>query len=214
VLSHNRISLALHEMQAGSGRPLLLLHGLGEHTPADVPVELGEWPGPIWGLDFTGHGCSTLPEAGGYTCELLLADADIALAHLGEATIFGCGLGGYVGLLLAGTRPGAVRGAIVADGPGLAGGGPSPSTVAIVTPDGPSGGPPDPYALHELSRDARATDYAVSFVREAVEASGLEAPVVVTASARPAWLAAVVAEKGVAVVPTAAEALRSFAVSG
>src|SRR4051794_5598930 len=104
-LRHNRIQLALHQLQGGSGVPLLLLHGLGEQTSSDIPAELRSWRGPIWGLDFTGHGRSTVPVGGGYTCELLMADADVALAHLGEATIHGRGLGGYVAVLLAGARP-------------------------------------------------------------------------------------------------------------
>ena len=29
-LQHNKVALALHKVREGSGRPLLLLHGLGE----------------------------------------------------------------------------------------------------------------------------------------------------------------------------------------
>ena len=36
------------------------------------------WPGPVYGLDFTGHGASTVPVGGGYSAEMLLADADTA----------------------------------------------------------------------------------------------------------------------------------------
>ena len=60
---------------------------------------------------------------GGYFCEALMADVDAAIAHLGQVTIFGRGLGAYVGLLAAGGRAEEVRGVILADGPGLAGGG-------------------------------------------------------------------------------------------
>jgi pimeloyl-ACP methyl ester carboxylesterase len=205
LLSHNKVRLALHQLQGGGGPSLLLLHGLGEHTPHEVPAEVASWPGPIWGLDFTGHGQSTVPKGGGYTCELLMADADIALGHLGEATVYGRGLGAYVGVLLAGARPRGVRGMIVADGPGLAGGGTRPSTVAIITvdPGDEAAAPPDPYALQELSRDVRPTDYAAGFAREAVKESALPSPVVVSAFARPPWLAAVAEEYGVEVMPVA-----------
>ena len=116
------------------GTPLLLLHGLAERSPEAVPPYLAEWPGPVFALDFVGHGASTMPEGGGYTAEMLLADADTALRHLGEATVLGRGLGAYVALLLAGARPDAVRGAILFDGPGILGGGtgPGPSVVAAV----------------------------------------------------------------------------------
>ena len=51
------------------------------------------------------------------------ADVDAALAALEPQTLYGEGLGAYIALLTAGARPDRVRGAILADGPGLAGGG-------------------------------------------------------------------------------------------
>ena len=74
------------------------------------PTTSTRWPGPVWALDFTGHGASTVPRGGGYTAEVLMADADAALAHLGPATVLGRGLGAYVALLLAGARPRAGAG--------------------------------------------------------------------------------------------------------
>ena len=101
-LAHVKVRLALHELRDGEGRPLLLLHGLGEHTPSAVPQAAASWPGPVLGLDLTGHGRSSRAPGGGYTAEILMADVDAALAHLGPATLLGRGLGGYVGLLIAG----------------------------------------------------------------------------------------------------------------
>ena len=46
-LRHVKVDLALHALREGAGRPLLLLHGLGERTPAAVPPELASWPGPV-----------------------------------------------------------------------------------------------------------------------------------------------------------------------
>ncbi|MEM8904414.1 MAG: alpha/beta hydrolase, partial [Actinomycetota bacterium] len=147
-LTHVRVQLGLHELRTGDGRPLLLLHGLGERTPAEVPDWLDPlWPGPVLGLDFTGHGVSTIPVGGGYTCETLMADADAVLAEVGAVTVLGRGVGAYVALLLAGARPDAVRGAVLTAGPGLAGGGagPTDNPVADVAP-GPHRAP-DPFAL-------------------------------------------------------------------
>ena len=59
-LQHNRITLALHKVQEGTGRPLLLLHGLGEDARRMASVN-ATWSGPVWALDFTGHGQSTVP---------------------------------------------------------------------------------------------------------------------------------------------------------
>jgi len=209
TLRHGHIELALHELRGGSGRPLLLLHGLGEHTPDEVPAWVAGWPGPIHGLDFTGHGRSTLPRGGGYTAEILLGDADAALEHLGEATVVGRGLGGYVGLMLAGARAARVHGVVVCDGPGLAGGGIQPGSPLVVLPRYGLGSTPDPFALVELARDVRPPDYALDYVRFAFESAPVADPVVVSAVVRPEWLAAVVAQPGV-VVADRAEALASF----
>jgi pimeloyl-ACP methyl ester carboxylesterase len=196
MLRHNKIELALHTVRDGSGTPLLLLHGLGESSPTKVPLGAEQWRGPVVALDFTGHGQSTVPPGGGYTAEILLADADVALAQLGTATLVGRGLGAYVALMLAGARPEQVRGAVLCDGPGLAGGAIGPTSQSFVTLVA-SPHPPDPYALFELSRDLRPPDYATLFVRMALESSGLDEPIAVAAVVRPPWLAAVVDEIGV-----------------
>ncbi len=220
-LRHGRSRLALHLLREGWGRPLLLLHGLGERTPATVPTHLQGWAGPIYGLDLTGHGLSTRPVGGGYTAEILMADVDAALAHLGKVTVHGRGLGAYLALLIAGARPAEVRGVVLADGPGLVGGGIRPGSPhvpeVLAVADGTGGdgagdgvGPPDPFALSELSRDVRPPDYALEYVRQMVQWSNLDTPIAVATVVRPEWLAAVVAEPGVVELP-ADEALALFA---
>lgn len=208
-LTHYRVQLALHQLRGGSGRALLLLHGLGEQSPSSVPAWAAGWPGPVHALDFTGHGASDVPAGGGYSAEIMLADADIALESLGMATVVGRGLGAYVALLLAGARPKSVRGAVLGDGPGLWGGptGPTSSSVVVLEPSATT---PDPYALFELSRDLRPRDYAALFARLAVEHSGLLEPITVAAVLRPPWLDAVVDEVGIA-EGTIASAVAAYA---
>ena len=209
-LQHGKVRLALHPLRRGGGPTLLLLHGLGERSPAEVPEPAATaWSGAVFALDFTGHGESSVPAGGGYTCEVLMADADAALAELGPITLMGRGLGAYVALLLAGARPADVRGAVLADGPGLFGGPPGPSSPAIVQLAGPSPVTPDPYAIVELTRDVRPPDYAATFARQAAAASPLETPLTVSTVGRPPWLEAVAAEVGVAEAP-AAEALAGY----
>lgn len=202
TLRHNRIELALHELRSatGDGRPLLLLHGLGERTPNAVPTDLESWSGAIWGLDFTGHGESTIPIGGGYSAEILLGDVDAAINELGTVTLVGRGLGGYIALLAAGARVDAVHGAIITDGPGLTGG-TYESSVPQVARLINQGDNPDPYALHELSRDVRAADYALDFVQFSTARSPLPEPINVSATYRPTWLEAVAAAPGVASLP-------------
>lgn len=212
-LVHNRVELALHELRGplaggSTDRPLLLLHGLGEQSPSSVPFWAAEWPGPIVALDFTGHGASTVPAGGGYSAETLMADADLVLEALGPCTVVGRGLGAYIALLLAGARPQLVRGAVLCDGPGLAGGAIGPTSLSIFTlPSRPQ--PPDPYALLEMSRDLRPPDYASLFARLALE-GGLLEPISVAGIIRPPWLAAVVEEAGV-VTCKIEDALASYA---
>lgn len=213
-LRHAKVTLALHPLRPAreaNARPLLLLHGRGEATVPQAPDLAEPWPGALFGLDFTGHGASTIPRGGGYTAELLMADADAALAHLGPATLLGRGLGAYVALLLAGARPSLVRGAILGDGPGLAGGGPRPTTPSIPWPaERDDGLAPDPFALVDLARDVRPPDYATSFARQAHQLSGLDRPVSVCSFERPDWLAAVCEEPGV-VVTRIRDALEEYA---
>jgi len=208
-LTHNKVELAFHTLRTGEGNPLLLLHGLGERSPATTPDEVATWTGPVHALDFTGHGESTMPASGGYTAEILMADADIVLAHLGAAAIVGRGVGAYIALLLAGARADRVLGAVLDDGPGLSGG-PSVATSQPVFSLVEVDSTPDPYALVELGRDLRPPDYGATFARLSVESSTLDAPITVVASFRPAWLAAVVDQPGVAEATSVREALANY----
>ena len=216
MLRHGKIELALHHLRDASSRdrPLLLLQGLGEMSPVTVPEWVEAWPGPIAALDFTGHGESTIPRGGGYTAELLLGDADAALAALLEdgahtaITVAGRGLGAYIALQLAGARAPQVHGAILLDGPGLAGGATRPTSQSFFRLPA-SDSIPDPYALVELGSDLRPPDYAASFVRLALAGSSLDEPIAVCGMIRPKWLEAVVQEHGV-IETSIAEALDIF----
>ena len=218
MLRHGKVELALHHLRdatAAGGRPLLILHGLGEAAPPSSPRWADRWPGPITALDFTGHGRSTLPRGGGYTAELLLGDADAALNSLTDGdssrsiTVVGRGLGAYVALQIAGARAAQVHGAVLVDGPGLAGGPTGPTSQSFFSlPTGAA--TPDPYALVELGRDLRPPDYATLFVRLALAGSELEEPIAVASVFRPEWLEAVAREHGV-MQATLAEALATYA---
>jgi len=207
-LRHNRVELALHHLRPPADapdpacRPLLLLHGLGDRSPLDVPADIASWPGSIASLDFTGHGESTVPRGGGYTPEILLADADAALQALTvddparAITVLGRGLGAYIALQLAAARPANVHGTVLTDGPGLAGGPSGPTSIAVL-PLVADGRAPDPYALVELTRDLRPIDYVMSFARLAIAESHLDEPIAVASVFRPEWLAAVADAAGV-----------------
>jgi hypothetical protein len=170
-IRHARVSLELHEFQRGNGLALLLLHALFGSS-ADWGEISRAWPGPIYALDFCGHERSDWLVAGGYTPELLAADADCALARIGDAALLGAGLDAYVAVLLAGARHDRIPGALLLPGPGLAGGGASPPFDKPDTALGPFGasergsGAYDPM-VSVLDRDVRPVDYVEPFAHAA-----------------------------------------------
>ena len=141
-----------------------------------------------------------------------MADADIALRHIGEATVVGRGLGAYIAFLIAGARPTSVRGAVLLDGPGLAGGAIHATSNTEITSGGNREGiTPDPWALIELSRDARPPTYTTTFARLAVSGSGIADPIAVTCKVSPPWVEAIRAEPGVMIDITLQDALDIYA---
>lgn len=179
LLRAGRHTLAMHRLLDRDGPALLLLHQAEGSSRDWREDDLATWPGPVFGLDFCGHGESEWIAGGGYAPELFAADADQALATIGAAHVVGSGLGAYVALLLAGTRPEAVRGALLWRGRGLVGHGPEPNCIdldartdeLLAAFEGPRDeaeqrAAPDPMvALSE--RDIRPLPYARSFAERA-----------------------------------------------
>ncbi len=175
-IDSGRVSLWLEELRSGSGTPLLLLHELGGSS-ADFTEQDVDWPGPVYALDFSGHGRSGRCLGGGYSPEVLTADADAALDALGYACVVGVGLGGYVGVLLAGSRAEQVPVVAVLPGKGLDGGGASPSFESAPKPSAVQAASAshdlqaepatDPVVVSTLSADPRPSDYAPLFAEGA-----------------------------------------------
>lgn len=159
--------LVLHELRAAAGTPLLLLHEL-YGSSADWGDVASSWPGPVFALDFAGHGASDWIRGGWYSAEGCVADADLALADLGEVALAGSGLGAYVALLLAGARASAVRASLLLPGVGLAAAGSllAPSdhgdAFSAELPDDLS--PSTDPMTRCIERELRPVAYAQSFV--------------------------------------------------
>jgi pimeloyl-ACP methyl ester carboxylesterase len=213
-LRNGRVSLALHTLQQAEGLPLLLLHELGGSAD-DFRAQLPAWPGPVFALDFSGHGRSGRVYGGGYYPELWVADADVALAELtraapaateaaatpGELVVLGRGLGAYAALLLAGGRPEQVRCAALCDGSGLLGPeAPAPTDDTwwpdlVTAPRAQALRPiasTDPVALEGQDGFLRPPDYAARFAERARRIVLVE-----DGGARPGWWRAVAEVAGV-----------------
>ena len=183
-LRHGRISLALQRLREGDETPLLLLHAL-RGSSADWGEGPAAWPGPVYALDFSGHGASDRLKGGVYYPELFAADADEALAHVGSAVLVGAGIGAYVALLLAGGRPASVPAAVLLPGAGLEGGGAEPRFDHVDPGVGADRNVPDdatdPY-VDFCDEYIRPADYAAEFAQSARRLVLVE-----NGSPRPPW---------------------------
>lgn len=104
-----------------------------------------------------------------------------------------------------------MKGAVIIDGPGLAGGAIQVTSSSEISVAARTGQTPDPWALIELSRDARPPNYAVTFVRLATSGSSLDEPIAVACKVNPPWVEAISAEPGVVTGVSMQEALDMYA---
>lgn len=177
-LFHGRAAVEFHTLKSGKGQPLLLLHALGSSSAA-WPDRVLDWSeGPVFAIDFAGHGESSRLRGGAYYPEHFLADADLALEKIAEpCAILGAGVGAYVALMLAGSRPSSVLGGLLVDGAGLDGVGALPDDeltfediegfehfIAEASTGFTVGTDP---LVAQCAGDMRPTDYAKSFAQAA-----------------------------------------------
>lgn len=201
-LTHGRVGLALHRLaprrEGTDLPPLLLLHALGASSEAWRSA-LPDWDGGIHALDFAGHGASDRVRGGGYYPEYFLSDADIALGALGDfAALAGAGIGAYVALLLAGSRPERVPAALLWPGAGLAGAGSMPdfdapelvsleAWEARIAADAASHSRSCDPMVATAGRDYRPDDYVAAFAARATCLLFAEGADVEPAATLPSW---------------------------
>ncbi|CUS05350.2 Alpha/beta hydrolase family protein [Candidatus Promineifilum breve] len=114
--------IALHYQEAGTGEPLLLLHGLGSRSD-DWEMQLPAFAGRyrVIAPDLRGHGRSAKPP-GPYSVPMMAADVLGLLDHLNvtAAHVVGLSMGGMIAFQLAVDCPARVRSlTIVNSGPAL-----------------------------------------------------------------------------------------------
>lgn len=182
-LAHGRIEIELYQLARGEGRPLLLLHEL-YGSAASMGEGFSAWRGPLWALDFAGHGRSKWIRGGAYTPEILACDVDAALRHIGPSAIAGAGVGAYVAQIVAAARKDSVPAALLLPGAGLAGGGAAPDFSRPARPllDTAAEREGCDRMVSFLDIDVRPPDYAASFARQVNRLVLLE-----DGTARPPW---------------------------
>jgi pimeloyl-ACP methyl ester carboxylesterase len=204
-IRNGRVEIVLHERTAGEGTPLLLLHAL-YGSSADWGAEVETWPGPVFALDFAGHGASGRVRGGAYDFERFLSDADLALRALvvdggHRAVLAGAGLGAWYALVLAGARADRVPGCLLAPGAGLGGRGERPNPLdvqpVLPTPEQAAAfrGDADPY-VSMADRELQPSWFSQPFAEAARGLVLLE-----DGEERPAWWRAAARVPDVRTVP-------------
>ena len=112
--------LTLHARDwGGSGRPVVLLHGLASNARIwdGVASRLAGAGLRVVALDQRGHGASDQPSSGyDFACVVRDLDAALAALELERPVVAGHSWGANVALQLAAGRPGAVAGLALVDG--------------------------------------------------------------------------------------------------
>jgi pimeloyl-ACP methyl ester carboxylesterase len=173
TIEHGRVRLALRELHSGPGPALLALHSL-HGSSAEWGDSLASWRGSVHAIDLSGHGASAWLRGAAYYPELLAGDADVAAAATGARFLVGRGLGAYLALLLAGSRPAGIDAALLLPGRGLEGGGDEPRFegsaerfgVLLERSEQTEVRGSDP-ALCFVEADVRPADYATGFAARA-----------------------------------------------
>ncbi|MBM3134958.1 MAG: alpha/beta fold hydrolase [Chloroflexi bacterium] len=111
-----------HYVVAGSGRPLLLLHGLGGHWghwEANIPALAQHYR--VYAPDIAGFGLSDKPQAADRNLEFLLhfLRGFLDVQEIAQAVVIGNSLGGFLALQMALTYPQRVSALVLVDAAGL-----------------------------------------------------------------------------------------------
>ena len=116
------MSTRLHVVRAGTGDPIVFLHGMGTSAATwERGMELLGDRFSVIAPDLLGHGASPVPDdPDEYARDRTLVDLDDIIADLDvRPVLVGHSLGGYLALAYAATRPDAVHGVVVLNtGPG------------------------------------------------------------------------------------------------
>lgn len=113
----------LHYLVGGSGRPLLLVHGLGSRGEdwANLIPQLIAGGNRVYALDLLGYGDSAQPRDAPYSIpqQAAIVEGFLDSQHLRQVDVAGWSMGGWIALQVALQQPQRVRRLVLLDSAGL-----------------------------------------------------------------------------------------------
>src|SRR3984957_6300933 len=113
----------MHYLVGGSGRPLLLVHGLGSRGSdwANLIPQLIDGGHGVYALDLLGYGLSSQPKDARYSIadEASMVEGFLDSQHLPQVDLAGWSMGGWIAMRVALQQPERVRRLVLLDSAGL-----------------------------------------------------------------------------------------------
>jgi pimeloyl-ACP methyl ester carboxylesterase len=113
----------LHYLVGGSGRALVLVHGLGSRALdwANLIPQLVEGGHRVYALDLLGYGSSEQPPNAGYSVsdQASIVEGFLDSQHLQQVDLAGWSMGGWIAMRVALQQPERIRRLVLLDSAGL-----------------------------------------------------------------------------------------------
>src|SRR5271168_2814114 len=113
----------MHYLVGGSGRPLVLVHGLGSRAAdwANLIPQLIAGGHRVYALDLLGYGRSAQPRNADYSIpeQAAMVEGFLDSQHLQQVDLAGWSMGGWISMTVALQQPARVRRLVLLDSAGL-----------------------------------------------------------------------------------------------
>jgi pimeloyl-ACP methyl ester carboxylesterase len=113
----------MHYLVGGSGRPLVLVHGLGSRGLdwANLIPRLIEGGHRVYAVDLLGYGRSAQPKDAGYSIsdQAVMVEGFLDSQHLQQVDMAGWSMGGWIAMRVALQHPERIRRLVLLDSAGL-----------------------------------------------------------------------------------------------
>ena len=113
----------MHYLVGGSGRPLVLVHGLGSRALdwANLMPQLIDGGHRVYALDLLGYGQSAQPKSGDYSIadQASMVQGFLDSQHLQQVDLAGWSMGGWIAMRVALQHPERIRRLVLLDSAGL-----------------------------------------------------------------------------------------------